>query len=212
MKQPQWLLTINALRYSSLANAQSMQRRRLSGFTLTELMVTIAILAIVTGFAAPAMQTMVQNYRVTSFTNEFNLALSYTRSEAINRNMCVTMCITQDPNAANPRCSIATNEWGTGWIIFSNPTCNNTSVAALPANSELLQIYEGSSTGPSLTSSDPNIRRIGYTSRGTPIGGLAAAGTFAVYPYNGATSPVKTLCLNMAGRTRIGAYDPSLCI
>jgi type IV fimbrial biogenesis protein FimT len=211
MKQYQWLLTISALRHSSSVKVAPMQRRRLSGFTLTELMVTIAILAIVTGFAAPAMQTIIENYRISSLTNEFNLALSYTRSEAINRSMCVTMCIAQDPNAANPRCSVATSDWNTGWVIFSNPTCNNSSVAALPTNSELLQIYEGTPTGQSLISKGGSIRRISYTARGTPAGGLAAAGEFFIYPSGTLPSPVKTICLDMAGRSRTGAYDPNLC-
>jgi type IV fimbrial biogenesis protein FimT len=211
MKQFQWLLTISAHRHSSAAKAQPMQRHRSSGFTLTELMVTIAILAVITGFAAPAMQTMVENYRVSSLTNEFNLALAYTRSQAVNRNMCVTMCIVQDPNAANPRCSTATTDWNTGWMIFSNPTCNNSSVAVLPINSELLQIYEGSTTGQTLNSKIGNVRRISYTARGIPAGALSAAAEFTVKTSNPLADPAKTICLDMAGRARIGAYDTNLC-
>jgi type IV fimbrial biogenesis protein FimT len=177
------------------------------GFTLTELIVTIAIFAIIVGFAVPGMQELISNNRVSSLANEFSSALTYARSEAINRNSCVTMCIADDPNAANPRCSDASDNWNNGWIIFTNPTCvNNTT--AITANQELLQIFEGNPTsGPQLNANSGD-RRYSFTARGTPTNGASNLVLNKGMPSN---TPVKQICVDMAGRARIGNYATFAC-
>jgi len=53
------------------------------GFTLVELLVTLAVLAIVLGFAVPSFQNMVESNRVTSTTNNLVGLLNYARAEAM---------------------------------------------------------------------------------------------------------------------------------
>ncbi len=198
------------------------KRLRIKGFSLIELIVTLAILAVIVGFAIPGMQTLVTNNRVSNFANEFNSALTYTRSEALNRNMCVVMCIAVDPNAPDPVCSTTLTDWNNGWIIFANPTnasgttgCDTGSnPAVLPAGSELLQVYPANTTGPQLSSiGGPAISRIMFTARGTvfPIGTARSftmtTGTSGVP----ASEPVKTLSLDIAGRLTICQYNGSSC-
>jgi type IV fimbrial biogenesis protein FimT len=203
---------LNSLNLHKLsANSHALDRAR--GFTLIELIVTVAILAVLVGFASLGMQSLVSNYRVTNLTNAFSSALSYTRSEALNRNGCVTMCITADPTAPNPSCTNGSSDWNHGWIIFSNPQClNNT--AALNATQELIQIFEGSNSGIDGTSSSPdligqgNTRRFTFTSRGLPTAGIE---TFVVTTGAPNNTPVKTICTDLAGRARTGEYDPNLC-
>ncbi|NWA26723.1 GspH/FimT family pseudopilin [Pseudomonas gingeri] len=59
------------------------------GFTLVELLVAIAVLAILTAIAAPSFNSTIQKSRVDSEASDLQRALNYTRLEAINRGVNV---------------------------------------------------------------------------------------------------------------------------
>ena len=64
---------------------------RSSGFTLIELMVTIAVLAIIVGIAAPSISTQLANQRVKSTTATLANALKEAKAESIIRRQNVTL-------------------------------------------------------------------------------------------------------------------------
>lgn len=74
---------------------------RQAGFTLIELMVTIAVLAIVLGIAVPSFQGITNRNRLTAITNEVVGAVQLTRMEAIRRNQRVVMCPTTNGSTCN---------------------------------------------------------------------------------------------------------------
>ncbi len=79
------------------------------GFTLIELMVTLAVAAIVMTMAIPSFTSMTKNSRLTTQTNQLVTALNLARSEAINRRVAI--------NVAAIDASSASNEWGKGWRV-----------------------------------------------------------------------------------------------
>lgn len=91
------------------------------GFTLVELMVTLAVAAILLTMAVPSFRTTIQNNRLIAEANDFVTALHLARSEAIKRNTPVTMCKSADGTA----CTTA-GAWEQGWIVFVDGN-NNTS-------------------------------------------------------------------------------------
>jgi type IV fimbrial biogenesis protein FimT len=74
------------------------------GFTLVEALLTIVILAVVIGFAAPGMRTLAlaQNVKSTSF--DLHATLTLARSAALTRNIDVAVT----PLADN---------WASGWVV-----------------------------------------------------------------------------------------------
>ncbi len=74
------------------------------GLTLLELMVVVAIMAILMALAAPSFRKSIDNNRMLTAVNSLATGISLTRAEAIRRGAQVTMS------------SIGSN-WASGWDI-----------------------------------------------------------------------------------------------
>ena len=85
-------------------------------FTLIELMVTLAVLAIVISLAAPSFSNMLQENRLSALTNELQGALQLARSEAVKRRVNVAVCRS---NADQSDCENGT-DWAGGWLMMAN--------------------------------------------------------------------------------------------
>ena len=66
--------------------------KKKTGFTLLELVIVVAMVAIVVSFAIPAMTTFTKNDRLTTNINILVGHLSYARSEAVKRSRQVNIC------------------------------------------------------------------------------------------------------------------------
>ena len=84
------------------------------GFTLIEMMITIAIAAILLAIAIPGMQGFVIENRMTTLANELVTDLAVAKSEAVRRGVQVAVCIRNAPGDA---CQ-TTGSWANGWIVF----------------------------------------------------------------------------------------------
>jgi type IV fimbrial biogenesis protein FimT len=94
-------------------------RARPLGFTLVELMVTIAIVAILSAIALPSFSTAIRSSRLASTTNEFIAAVSLARSEAAKSNRAGRICASSDG------ATCGTN-WSEGWIVWADANGNGT--------------------------------------------------------------------------------------
>lgn len=95
------------------------------GFTLIELIITLALAAIILTFAVPNMRSVIQNNRFATQANDFIADLSYARSEAIRRRTPVSVCKTANPTSATPVCDgNVNNGWQEGRVIFVDANGN----------------------------------------------------------------------------------------
>lgn len=103
-------------------------RRPQYGFSLLELMITLAISAILLGLAMPSLQSFLGDSEMTTTSNEFVYSLQTARSEAIKRAGPVGVCPSTDPLADEPACS--GTDYARGWIVFVDTDGNGTRNAA----------------------------------------------------------------------------------
>ena len=84
------------------------------GFTIIELIFTVAILAVLLSLAAPSMRNLVLDQRVKTVAGDVHATLIYARSEAIKRNQLVAVCA---KNTGGTDCEGST-DWALGWIVY----------------------------------------------------------------------------------------------
>lgn len=90
--------------------------RPAKGFTIVELMITLAVAAVLLAIAIPSFREVTLNNQRAAKTNEFVTALNYARGQALALRNPVIICRTSDSNAATPTCGSG-NGWEEGWII-----------------------------------------------------------------------------------------------
>lgn len=89
--------------------------RNSRGFTLIELMVGLAVMALLMMVAVPSFQSTIASSRVTTITNDLVGALAAARTEAIRRGVRVTVCASAD----SASCA-TTGDWSQGWVVFTD--------------------------------------------------------------------------------------------
>jgi type IV fimbrial biogenesis protein FimT len=94
-----------------VATWEQKMKSRHTGFTLIELVITIALLGILLAWAIPNVRTFIKNARIVSVTNELVADISLARQEAQRRGRSVQIC------ASNNGTSCSGTDWLDGWII-----------------------------------------------------------------------------------------------
>jgi type IV fimbrial biogenesis protein FimT len=127
------------------------------GFTLLELMMTLAVAAILLTLVAPSYRSMVQNNRAATQTNSLVTALNFARSEAVKRGSRVSICASSNQTSCSD-----SSDWATGWIVFTD---NSGAPDSLDAGDTLLRVA-GALTGSTALVSTSGEQFLQYLSNG----------------------------------------------
>jgi len=109
-----------------------MKKTTQTGFTVVELVLTMALLGILTTIAFSSFGTLIQTNRIATQSNDFMSALMLARSEALKRNSRTTVC-----RSANGTACATSGGWEQGWIIFAD-TDND---ATVDTGETIVQVY-----------------------------------------------------------------------
>jgi type IV fimbrial biogenesis protein FimT len=93
-----------------------LQKFHTSGFTLIEVMVSLAVLGILAALAAPSFSESIKKYRVNAIREELIASLQTARTEAIRRSRPVVLIREIDTSVCSE--TMATNDdWNCGWRV-----------------------------------------------------------------------------------------------
>lgn len=160
------------------------------GFTLIELMATLAVAAITLTLGIPSFNEAIKGNYMTSKVNELVTDINLTRSEAVKRATNVAICSRDNDSS----CRVS-NDWLNGWIVFVDV---NTS-GSLDNGDEILRVHEPL-TGLTVLNFSRTVPII-YAGSGFLGGAIIANGTFTFCDSRG-VSKVKGRILNKTGRLR----------
>lgn len=158
------------------------------GFTAIELMVVVAIVAVLAALAGPSFTPMIERWRVRQTAEALQSSIYLARSEAIKRGGGITID--------------ATGGWDQGWRVTHTQGATTTPLQEVPAPSNValtqaaLQLF---------------VDRWGMVS--TTNNGAATTTNFLIYPTGKSGSPnAIRLCISAGGRIlqkAAGAACPS---
>lgn len=157
------------------------------GFTLTEILVTLTLVAVLTAAAIPSFTPMLNRQRLIMATNDLNLAFTLARSEAIRRGVRVAVA------------PMVAQQWAEGWQVFVDTNNNGT----FDEGEQLIQQFGPPHAGVTIAPKGSHLDEVvSYTDMGfarQPGGDGLALGHFIV-KYNDAEP--HTICFS-TGRTRV---------
>jgi type IV fimbrial biogenesis protein FimT len=137
-----------------------MKMTRNSGFTLIELMVTLAVVAVLLSAGVPSFSALIKNNRLVTENYALRTVLSAARSEAQTQRTAVTVC----RSANGIDCS--TGDWGAGYMAFIDLDDD----LQLDADEQLLQSRVQNTQGIAVRYSQPGNNLLQFNSNGTALG------------------------------------------
>ena len=184
------------------ANQQNCKRdSHLKGFTIVELMVTVAIAAILLTVAAPSYTTFIRNSQLSDAVGEFMAATNAARGNAIKQGINTYLVPATGTN------------WSTGWYVFADGNWDGVYTASEPKDVLIMQSPAPSSI---LTITTPTANSLadgyllfngsGYPKKKLPDTGFA---TGQIVMAN--TSRSTTVMINNTGRVRSCKTDATGC-
>jgi type IV fimbrial biogenesis protein FimT len=140
------------------------------GVTAVDLMITVAVAAILLVGGVPTFSATVHKNRIESAASQLYASLSLARGEAVKRRRGVRICPSADAAACR-----ADGDWSDGWLVFADANGNNTPEAA-----EVIRVVDGLEAGIAIEVSSAFAGYLQFQPTGAAAGNAGSSGDFRV--------------------------------
>jgi type IV fimbrial biogenesis protein FimT len=196
-----------------------------AGFTLVELMVVVALVAVVTAIAIPNFRDLIARNNIASQMNEFIATLHLARVTAIQRGKYVTICRTTNDIDPRPVCngsslSAATTgtvsrlqeNWATGWAVFVEDDPSGTLYTIDSGDTVVKRIPARPDNYFILNSITTTAQHITYNPQGNFAGGNTSGLRFGFSSSSASSDTQRSVCVTRGGSIRtVSANSGTAC-
>jgi len=95
-----------------MSDSIEIMKKKHTGFTLIELMVTLVVASVVLTLGVPSFQSLFLNNRMSTQANDLVSSINLARSEAIKRATSIKVCSSDDQASCG-------GTWSDGWIVIT---------------------------------------------------------------------------------------------
>lgn len=172
-----------------------LMKNRIDGFTLVEMMVSAAVLAILLSIAVPELKRFSEAQQLTGSTLLLHTSMALARAEAARRQVPVLV-------------DNGDGDWATGWRIYADLNGNGTLDEGEPVIREEAPLHADIV----VSGNSPVRRYVRYVPTGMTrlVGGGFQAGTIRLCHING-EHPVRRLVISALGRARLDRDATGTC-
>ena len=171
--------------------------RKAHGFTVIELMITVALAAVILTLGVPAFQGLMERNQLASNINSFVSSLALARSEAVKRKQTTTVCASNDGST----CITNNSGYESGWMVFVESVSAN---GVRENDEEILWVHEALDTNMTLRGNSNFQNNIRFISSGRSNGN----GSVALCKEN-SVNKARMIIINTAGRVRLAKNSTS---
>lgn len=165
------------------------------GFTLIEALITLTIIALCIGFAAPAFTQLIQAQQMTAASHALVTSFALARQASVTQRVAV-LVDNQDGN------------WSSGWLVYADQNGNSRWDDGEP----VIRKFDPQPKGVVIKGNSPVRRYVRYTPTGRTAmaSGAFQAGTLVLCRAD-SKAPVRKLVINATGRVRRTQEPPGPC-
>jgi type IV fimbrial biogenesis protein FimT len=174
-----------------------------AGFTLTELVMTMSIVAILAAIGIPSFKYVTASNRIASEINGLLGDMQFARSEAVKQGQSVTVCV-----SANGKTCTGGRAWQNGWIVFLDANFNQ----SVDAGEAIIRVQPAFSGTDTFIASRNTFTAITYNRMGYAPTGAPANLTINLHDSTNTTAWTRCLQITLVGTPtteKYGAGTPS---
>jgi len=175
-----------------------------TGVTLIELLVSVAVLAVLLMVAVPSFDAVMLNSRLAALSNAYLSSLHLARSEAIKRRARVALCKSADGLGC-----VTSGGWEQGWLVFHDVNNN----AQVNGGESVIQVHGALPSGLVLTGNAPVKNYVSFTSTGGArwTSGAPQMGTLTLCRVAAGGGDARQIVINVTGRPRVARVNVAHC-